>query len=116
MSTKHLAAGRLRHVVSLQQLVTTLDDAGAVSETWQEVAKVFAAIEPLSVREFIAAASLQSKASVRITIRHRDDIRADWRIVNARNGIVYNPQGVLTDVDSNREYLTLPCSQGVNDG
>jgi hypothetical protein len=32
------------------------------------------------------------------------------------NGTIYNIHGVLPDKKSGREYLTLACSTGANDG
>lgn len=51
-----LDAGRLRHRISLQKQISTKDpDTGERVNTWLEIAKLWAAIEPLSAREFIAA-------------------------------------------------------------
>lgn len=108
-----LAAGRLRHRVSLQRQEETRDpDSGAVIVAWVPYAQVWAAVEPLSVKEFIASQAMQSEVSARITIRHRDDVSAKDRVVF--RGKAYNIHGVLADRDSGLEYLTLPCSQGVS--
>lgn len=107
-------AYKLRHRVTLQRYEQTRDEMGGVVETWADVATVWASIEPLSAREFIAAQSAQSQVSARIVIRYREGITAAMRILH--NGRVYNIEGVLPDPRSGREYLTLPCSEGVNDG
>src|SRR5690554_3243133 len=110
-----VAAGRLRHRVMLQRQEETRDpESGAVTVNWVDVDPLWASVEPLSAREFIAAQATQSKVSARITIRYRDDVTAKDRM--SYHGKVYNIEGVLPDLDSGLEYLTLPVSQGVNDG
>lgn len=106
-----LAAGKLRHQVQIQQPVTVIDSNGERTETWEHVAYVWAAVEPLSAKEFMTAQQIQSKVSTRITIRYRDSIDATMRIVF--RGKLFNIEGVLSDPVSGLEYLTLPCSQGL---
>lgn len=110
-----IAAGRLRHRVQLQSQVHTQNPTtGEITTSWQTQATVWAAVEPLSAREFIAAQSTQSEVTARITIRYLPGINAAWRVVH--RGQVYNIHGVLVDKVSGLEYLTLPVSVGVNDG
>lgn len=109
-----MQAGKLRHRVTLQRQVQTRDADGGVVVAWQDVAPVWAAIEPLSAREFIAGQALTSDVDTRITIRHRADVQADWRAV--KGSVIYAIRGVLPDKESGNVYLTLPCSSGANDG
>lgn len=110
-----LSAGRLRHRVRIEKPTHKQDQVtGEMTQCWELVAdKVPAAIEPLSAREFIAAQAVQSQVTARIVIRHRD-IDPTMRIIH--KGRAYNIHGVLPDADSGIEYLTLPCSMGVNIG
>ena len=64
--------------------------------------------------DFIDPACPELRTLACILIRYRDDIASAWRVVH--KGCVYNIEGVLPDDNSGLEYLTLPCSQGVNDG
>ncbi|MEX6663692.1 phage head closure protein [Pseudomonas sp. W2-17] len=110
-----MRAGKLRHHVMLQRAEYSQDPVtGEVTPSWVEVGKVWAAIEPLSAREFIAAAAGQSEVAARIVIRYRPGITSTMRVLY--RGKVYNIQGVLADMDSGLDYLTLPCSEGVSDG
>ncbi len=111
-----LAAGRLRHRVVIQTPERVQDSAGYLETIWVNVAEVWAAIEPLSVREFIASQQMQSAITARITIRYREGLTAQMRIVHSARNRIYNPQGWLADPESGLEYLTAPCSEGVNDG
>lgn len=111
-----IAAGRLRHRVTIQRPVYTQDqNTGAMTASWSDVADcVPAEIAPMSVKEFIASAAMQSQVTTRIVIRYMAGIDATMRIVHRDR--IYNIHGVLSDVESGLEYLTLPCSQGVNEG
>lgn len=122
-----IAAGRLRHRVQIEQYVLDRDSNGDViqdpntgetSGQWTAVAEVWAAIEPLSAKEFIASKSLQSQITARIVIRQRPGLDASMRLVhmvNGARGALYNPAGFLADKDSGLEYLTIPVSAGVSD-
>jgi SPP1 family predicted phage head-tail adaptor len=114
MASTTLAAGRLRHRVRIQNLVSERDSEGVIQHEWVALATVWASVEPISGREFIQSGATQSEVTARITIRHRDDVVANMRIVH--RGRVYNIKGVLSDKESGLEYLTLPVSEGVSDG
>lgn len=94
----------------LQSYGSVLDTAtGHRASVWYDVAKVWASVEPLSGREFIAAGASQSSITTRITIRHRQNVRSDMRVVHDNN--VYAISAVLPDNDSGRDHLTLMCSE-----
>lgn len=110
-----MRAGKLRHRITIQKPGRARDPVtGGWIDGWTEVARPWASIEPLSAREFIAAQASQSAVTARIVIRYRPDIDATMRILY--RGRVYNIHGVLADPKSGLEYLTLPVSEGVNDG
>lgn len=110
-----LQAGKLRHKVVIQSPVETQDTAtGAMEVIWVNDASVWAAIEPISGREFIASQSEQSKVTARITIRYRSGITSKMRLYHEAQNKYYNIEAILSDKDSGLEYLTLPVSEGVN--
>ena len=110
-----MRAGDLRHRITLQRPEHTQDDiTGEMTPSWVEVAKIWASVEPVSVNQFVSAATNQSKVSARIVIRYRKGIDPTMRILHRDK--IYNIEGVLADKVSGLEYLTLPCSEGVNDG
>lgn len=120
--------GRLRHRVRVERLEDVPDSngdstqdstTGEVTREWTLIRRQWAAIEPLSAREFIQSQAPQSAASVRITLRWFSDLDGSIRLVYERTGlddVVYNVLGVLPDKDDGQEYVTLPCSVGVGDG
>ena len=122
------AAGKLRHRVRIERLANQVDSngdpiqdpvSGEVEKQWTEVDTVWAAIEPLSAREFIESSAKQSEISAKIIIRYRSDVLPTDRLVHVVNGAagkIYNPAGLLQDQDSGMEYLTIPCGEGINTG
>jgi SPP1 family predicted phage head-tail adaptor len=106
-----LKAGSLKHFVSLEKRTLDQDSNGDPVTVWEEVAKIWADITPLSAREFVQAKSEQSAADARITIRYRAGMNAQMRFVYRGN--YYNIHGVLPDADSMMEYITLPVTTGL---
>jgi SPP1 family predicted phage head-tail adaptor len=111
-----IEAGALRHRVTFQDRIETQDaTTGGLTTVWRDLfTDVPAAVEPLSAREFISAQALQSKVIARITVRYRAGLSAAQRIVHGSK--IYNPEGIIPDKDSGLEYVTIPCSEGVNEG
>lgn len=116
-------SGKLRHRVRIEALIPVTDSAGEtiqdpatgeVAREWALMGLVWAAIEPISGREFIQSATQQNKIVGRITFRvPKNPFDGSMRIVH--NGTVYNVEGVLADKDSGQEYVTCPVSQGVSE-
>jgi len=104
-----LEAGRLNRRITIERPVLAQASDGTTTTTWAVVAKdIRAGIEPLSVRDFIAANARHSKISARVLIRYRAGLTAAMRIV-ADDGTVYQPEGWLPDPNTGKEWLTAPC-------
>jgi len=107
--------GKLRHQIRIDQPALAQDaNTGEMVPGWTKVADVMADIQPLSVRDMIAAKAVQSEVTARIVIRHRSDITAQMRVVYRSQ--IYRIEGVLPDPKSGLEYLTLAVSAGASDG
>lgn len=119
-----ISAGKLRHRVRLEELIDVVDsngdvvqdmESGEVLTAWVEVGSYWAAIEPISGREFIQSDATQAQVTTRITLRVPTRIDASMRFVHlAMVEKVYNIHAVLPDKDSNLEYVTCPVSSGVS--
>lgn len=111
-----LKAGKLRHRVVIQKPVRTQDQqSGAYITTWVDDRTVWASIQPISAREFVASQVEDSKVTTRITIRYAQDLDHTCRLYHASKDVYYNIEGILSDKNSGLEYLTLPCSEGLRD-
>ena len=107
-----LAAGKLRHRVTIQRQEETQNpDTGAIDVSWQPYAERWAEHISSSVREFIAAAAVQSEVKGRFTVRADEGITAGMRVIH--RGKAYAILGVMPDPDSGMEYMTLAVSEGV---
>lgn len=105
-----LAAGSLRHRVTLQVLQSTLDDSdGEVTETYTSIADVWADVRMASGREFIQAAGRQSDISVTIRIRHRPGLEPSMRVLHGSR--IFHVVAVLDDPRSGKEAVTLACTE-----
>ncbi|KAK48190.1 head-tail adaptor protein [Caballeronia jiangsuensis] len=113
-----MTGGPLRHRVQLQQPVVQIDDASGepVITDWIDAGTpVWAAIEPVSGREWLLSAEFREGVTTRIRIRWRDDVTSIWRVIHTRaNGaMVYSIDAVLPRYEGMSE-LHLMCSSGVN--
>lgn len=109
-----MQAGKLRHRVTIQAKTLAQDPvSGVLVESWLDVATVWASVEPLSVRDLIAARANQSEMTARVMIRYRE-ILPTYRLVH--RGRVFSLVDGLPDTGSGLEYLTIPVAEGVNDG
>jgi len=109
-----LDAGKLRHQIILLQPDSEQDsDTGEMDTIWTELATVWAAWEPYSTKDFIAAASIQNQTSVRAIIRYRTDVTAGMRVYfRSKYYEVVGPP--LPDKKSGLEHLTLMLAEVTN--
>lgn len=110
-----LPASKLRHRITIQQYQEERDSTGAVIKSWVDLfTNVPASVEYLSAREFISAQANHSHVTARMVIRWRSGLNATMRILFRDK--VYNIAGILPDLNSGMEYITLPVSEGLNEG
>jgi SPP1 family predicted phage head-tail adaptor len=111
-----LYPGKLRHRITIQRPEGETQDpvTGEMVPGWEPVATVWADKRPSSAREFKQSQAGQSEITGEFQIWYRDDVDATMRILY--RGKVFNIEGVLEDNESGLEWLTLPYSEGVNDG
>ena len=72
-----MRAGRLRHRVMIQQLVPDPSIGG--TDIWHDYATVWAAIEPLRGREYLAAQQEGAEVTGRITTRYINGVKPGMR-------------------------------------
>lgn len=110
-----MQAGRLRHRIALQRYSAgERDENGYLipgSAGWQTVTLLWAAIEGINGREFVAAAAEQAATTWRITVRH---FRIEPSMRLKAGDTVFNVKAILPD--NNRQRMVLMCETGVNEG
>ena len=73
-------AQELNTKVELQRATIVEDEYGQQIEVWAKLADVFAKVEPLVGREYMAAAQVQAEDQVKVTMRYRDDMKPSDRL------------------------------------
>ncbi len=113
-----MRAGDLRHRVTFQSRSMSADSFGAQSESWSDVATVFADISPLSGRELLAAQQVQSEISHTVTIRYQTQFAGPKAVAAMRikyGERIFNIHSSI-DPDERHKSLQLSCAEGLNNG
>lgn len=101
---------RLRHRLALQQETVTPDGSGGYTQSWQNVADLWAEILPISGKERLFAGQMQAEISHKITIRFRTGIVAGMRLLY--DSRAFNIRAILNPKE-NDEVLELWVDEGV---
>lgn len=102
MRTLLVDPGSLRHELTLEVCTTVPDGIGGHSESWTEIATVFAQIELVSASSVFAADQTIETVTHRLTMRWRSDVASGMRFV--RQGRVFEIVTV-NDPDESGRYL-----------
>lgn len=97
-------------LVSVQRQVSTRDAAGQVNDDWNEITQWWAAIKPISGREYFNASGERAEVTHEIGMRYGVDVRPRDRVVYGSR--VFNVRSVLNIEERNR-HLKLMCSEHV---
>ncbi len=90
-----------------------VDAFGQPSVVWQDLHTVWAAVEPLTGREFWAQQQFQSELTTKFRIRYLTDITTEMRIRYA--GKTYMIKSVIDPKEDHIE-LQFMTEEGVRDG
>ena len=106
-----MRTGSLRHYVEIHALTIIEDDIGNQTEEWAKVAEVWAAVEPVSGKEYWAAAAAQAEATIKVTMRAPGvEVGPSNRIIF--DGRTLEVESVINVEERNRE-LQLMCKEKV---
>lgn len=111
-----MLAGKLRHRVTVQQLVAGSPNQNAVGEpdtAWTDYLSAWASIDPVTGSEPFMAQQQFPKVSHKIRMRYRDGVTADMRVTYGSR--YFDIKAVLNWGERDRELLLL-CEEGVNNG
>lgn len=104
--------GKMRHRITFQRFTGSLDDYGdplqADDSHWADVATVWAAIDPISGREFYAAEQSQSEVSHKVRCRYRSGLNTAMRInFGKRRFSIIS----IIDWEERHESLLIMCKE-----
>lgn len=113
-----MRAGKLRHKVLLQELVTgspATDPSGEPNQSWEDVRSLRVDISPVSQgsREAFLSDQIASVVQHEINARYAPDIVAQQRLVKGDR--IFSIHFVVNVGEMGRE-LKLFCSEGLNQG
>lgn len=105
-------SSKLNRRITIQEYKGGTDDAGfPTPPVWMDIVTLWADREPLSGKEFFAAAAVQAENTVRFRIRYRKGINTKMRILH--DGFTYEIYAVLDDVRGDRTETHIMTKQKV---
>jgi SPP1 family predicted phage head-tail adaptor len=93
-----MQAGRLRHMVTLQQKTATRDEFGGEIETWTDVLSAFAEIDPWLMRERLTMRRQTGESAIGFRVRSSVTASLGDRLVF--DGVNYN----VVDIDPSLKH------------
>lgn len=106
-----MRAGDLRHRVILQRPIEIRgSDYADVQRTWQDVATLWASVEPLAGREFFVNREMQGELTARVRLRYRAGVTPKMRLLY--DGRVFEIQSVM-NVGEDGVELELMCAEAL---
>ncbi len=106
MKCCELTAADLRHRITLEQPIDVSDGQGGIVRQWAAYAiGIRAKVQPVSVREAVQFAAIQSPIGARCFIRYRPGVNAQDRVVF--NGRAFELVGEPIDLEFSGRWLEL---------
>ena len=105
--------GPLNKRITLQSPKTGRDAFGQPLTGWDDVATVWASVEPISGRELLAAQQMQGEVTHRVRLRYRAGITTAQRILFGAR--VFDIQSVINPREQGAS-LELLAKEGPTDG
>lgn len=102
------AAGKFNRRVALWKPIYSRNPAGETTQSWQQVAAVWASIESTGKAEATIAGQVTQAVTHTVRIRYRPDIDETWRVV--RGGKILSIASIV-NVDLQNAVLELVCGE-----
>ncbi|MBV1758134.1 MAG: phage head closure protein [Dethiosulfatibacter sp.] len=98
-------SGKLNKRITIESRSKTQNSYGELLDTWTPLKNIWAGIDPLSGRDFVAAKADQSEISHEITVRDGKDIKPNMRVVFGSR--IFDIKAVLNINEAGREYVIM---------
>ena len=105
--------GEMRHRITFQMIVPSVNENGFEVEAKQDLKTVWAAITNLHGREYFEAKAVQAENTVKFTIRHLDGINQDMKI------LFQGKEYAITAIDNikyRNKYMEIQATEVESDG
>ena len=109
MSKQTVKIGDLRHRITFQKERKVPDGHHGHTSLWDNVATVWAKVDPVSGREYYYSHQLKNAISHKITIRYRDDITEELRVVFEERIMKIES---LINLEEKERFMELRCIEG----
>lgn len=113
-----IRAGDLNRLISIQIRRETKDELNQPVNTWEDLKRVYASINPLSGNKLLAGRAINVEVTHEIAVRY-DPIFADPRKVGTYRalyrGRIFTIHAPMNDNERDR-LIRLHCSEGANNG
>jgi len=106
----YVPAGKLRHRVTIERAAES-HVQGEVTKKWEALATVWALIEPLTTREYLALASMHDQVSHRVVIRRRSDLAITGAMRIRYGSRIFELVGPPRNLDEADRVLELICRE-----
>lgn len=111
-------AGTLRRRLAFQTRSTAQDASGQPANVWTTAFIAWGDIEPMTGRELIAAAAVQSAVTHMVTVRWRPELSNPQAVAAMRilyGTRIFNIHAAMNEDERNR-VVSLMCEEGLNNG
>lgn len=109
-----MRAGKLRHLIDIEQRSTGQDVAGQQLGTWTPVvSRIYANVKPVRTEEPLNAAALRGRVTHEVELRYRAGVTAAMRV---KFGTRYFDIIGVRDTEERHRQLFLDCVEGMSDG
>jgi len=113
-----MRAGRYRHRVTIQRPVEVQAGSGDVTQTWADLATVWARITPARGEKYLAAQQIDDAQAVAFRIRYRLGIRPNQRLKYSPEPGLYKLYDVVDvlEINERRREIEMMCRLRGSDG
>ncbi len=81
MRINNVTASEMKKRITIQQATISYDEIGGQIVSWQDLATIWAKIEPMHNSEIFTNNKISARERAKITIRYRDDVDNNSRLL-----------------------------------
>ena len=103
-----LAAGDLKHSITIQRYTSTQDDWGQTIKDWQDLFTTRARVRPISGTELFKDVGIIGTLTSRVFLRYKENVKINDRVIH--DGRILDIKSVINHEEKNI-VLELLCNE-----
>jgi len=107
-----MESGKLNKKIRIQEFTLSQDSSGGGARTWTNLTETWAAVEPMQGRELVFAQQINSRISVKITLRYVAGVTPQCRVYDIQMEL----QCEYPDINSIQGSVDTPAVTSPADG